>query len=75
MTTNTRHGVGDCYTCEQALQLRLRGMKQERKEAEERAKLLDNRLNMLKKEEDRQWKQIDMSFRIFFNTPVNYISV
>ena len=36
----------------QELQLRLNQMKQERKAAENDAKLLDNRLNMLKNEED-----------------------
>ena len=34
-------------------------MKQERKAAENNAKLLDNRLNMLKNEEDKQWKKIE----------------
>ena len=34
-------------------------MKQERKAAENDAKLLDNRLNMLKNEEDKQWKKIE----------------
>ncbi len=43
----------------QELQLRLNQMKQERKAAENDAKLLDNRLNMLKNEEDKQWKKIE----------------
>ena len=39
------------------LQHRLTKMKRERKEAEQNAKLLDNHLNMIKKEEDKQWKK------------------
>ena len=39
------------------LYLRLSQMKQERKKAEENAKLLDNRLNLLKKEEMKSLKK------------------
>ena len=46
------------------LQFRLTKMRQERKEAEQNAKLLDNRLNMLKKEEDKQWKKIENKKRL-----------
>ena len=43
----------------QELYLRLAQMKQERKEAENNAKLLDNRLNLLKGEEKKAWKKIE----------------
>ena len=43
----------------QELQLRLNQMKIERKAAENDAKLLNNRLNMLKNEEEKQWKKIE----------------
>ena len=43
----------------QELYLRLAQMKQERKEAEANAKLLDNRLNLLKGEEKKAWKKIE----------------
>ena len=43
----------------QELYLRLAQMKQERKEAEANAKLLDNRLNLLKGEERKAWKKIE----------------
>ena len=34
-------------------------MKQERKEAQQNAKLLDNRINMLKIEEEKNWRKIE----------------
>ena len=43
------------------LYLRLSQMKQERKKAEENAKLLDNRLNLLKKEEMKSLKKIEIT--------------
>ena len=43
----------------QELYLRLAQMKQERKEAQANAKLLDNRLNLLKGEEKKAWKKIE----------------
>jgi len=43
----------------QELYLRLSKMRQERKEAESNAKLLDNRLNLLKDEEKKAWKKIE----------------
>ena len=43
----------------QELYLRLAKMKQERKEAQANAKLLDNRLNLLKGEEKKAWKKIE----------------
>lgn len=43
----------------QELYLRLAQMKNERKEAENNAKLLDNRLNLLKGEEQKTWKKIE----------------
>jgi len=43
----------------QELYLRLAQMKQERKAAEENAKLLDNRVNLLKGEEKKAWKKIE----------------
>ena len=45
----------------QELYLRLTQMKQERKEAEENAKLLDNRLNLLKGEEIKTLKKIEIT--------------
>ena len=49
----------DLYT--QELYLRLSQMKQERKKAEENAKLLDNRLNLLKSEEIKTLKNIELT--------------
>ena len=43
----------------QELYLKLAQMKQERKEAQHNAKLLDNRLNLLKGEEKKAWKKIE----------------
>ena len=43
------------------LHLKLAQMKHERKEAEKFAKLSDNRLNMLRNEEEREWKKIQNS--------------
>ena len=43
----------------QELYLRLAQMKKERKEAQANAKLLDNRLNLLKGEEKKAWKKIE----------------
>ena len=45
----------------QELYLRLTQMKQERKQAEENAKLLDNRLNLLKGEEIKTLKKIEIT--------------
>lgn len=45
----------------QELHLRLNQMRQERKEAEKNAQLLDNRLNLLKGEELKTWKKIEKS--------------
>lgn len=45
----------------QELYLRLTQMKQERKQAEENAKLLDNRLNLLKSEEIKTLKKIEIT--------------
>ena len=45
----------------QELYLRLTQMKQERKEAEENAKILDNRLNLLKGEEIKTLKKIEIT--------------
>lgn len=45
----------------QELQCRLSQMKQERKAAEQDAQVLDNRLNMLKSEEDKTLKKIEMT--------------
>lgn len=45
----------------QELHHRLTQMKQERKAAEQDAQVLDNRLNMLKSEEDKTWKKIEMT--------------
>ena len=49
----------DLYT--QELYIRLSQMKQERKKAEENAKLLDNRLNLLKSEEIKTLKNIELT--------------
>ena len=49
----------DLYT--QELYIRLSQMKQERKKAEENAKLLDNRLNLLKSEEIKTLKNIEFT--------------
>jgi len=49
----------DLYT--QELCLRLSQVKQERKKAEENAKLLDNRLNLLKSEEIKTLKNIELT--------------
>ena len=43
----------------QELYLRLAQMKKERKEPQANAKLLDNRLNLLKGEEKKAWKKIE----------------
>ena len=43
----------------QELHSRLIQMKEERKEAQKNAKLLDNRLNKLKSEEEKNWKKIE----------------
>lgn len=43
----------------QELHFRLSQIRQERKGAEENAKLLDNRVNMLKGEEEKTWKKIE----------------
>ena len=47
----------DAYLRE--LHLKLVQMKQERKEAQQNAKLLDNRINMLKIEEEKNWRKIE----------------
>ena len=41
------------------LQLQLAQMKNERKEAQKNAQLLDNRINILKREEEKNWKKIE----------------
>ena len=56
----------------QELYLRLAQMKQERKEAEANAKLLDNRLNLLKSEEKKAWKKIENT-KIKANNKLQYL--
>ena len=56
----------------QELYLRLAQMKQERKEAEANAKLLDNRLNLLKSEEKKAWKKIENN-KIKANNKLQYL--
>ena len=43
----------------QELHLKLAEMKKERKEAQKNAQILDNRINMLKNEEEKRWKNIE----------------
>ena len=43
----------------QELYLKLAEMKKERKEAQKNAQILDNRINMLKNEEEKRWKNIE----------------
>jgi hypothetical protein len=56
----------------QELYLRLAQMKQERKEAENNAKLLDNRLNLLKGEEKKAWKKIE-STKMMANNKLQHL--
>ena len=56
----------------QELYLRLSQMKQERKEAENNVKLLDNRLNLLKGEEKKAWKKIE-STKILANNKLQHL--